>query len=221
MPQDFNTEGLGPFREYAVINVPLESLQRKLFQCPQDPMLYPTHPGQTLKEYHIGDRARYSPRELDGRDDECILSQIGDKRPGVRNNRSPTSINRIIRRAEDTGRRIPCQIGDEALRYVLSDTYIDACGNKYRGVKGVEFLKSEENMGTLFSAGRTQYRVPQSRFEEYYAGPTYPVNHSDFLFLAELLPDDEDKIKSARAAARSTHTLDEDGRIFQYTGPYR
>ncbi|WP_298290109.1 hypothetical protein [uncultured Litoreibacter sp.] len=221
MAQDYSTDALGPFREYAVPDVPLEALSRKQFQCPQDPNLYPTHPAQDNKTYHVGDRARYNARELDARDEECVLSQIGDRRPGAGGNRSQAAIDRVIRRAEETGRRIPCQQADVVLRYVLSDTYIDACGNYYRGVKALDFLGSYENMGTLFSPGRVQYRVPGSQFKEYYAGQTYAVKHTDFLFLADLLPGDMEKINRGRTAAQSTHTLDGAGRIFTYTGPHR
>lgn len=213
MPQDIDTTALRDFRNYYPVGTPPEALTIKPFQCSQGDNLYPTHPSQTLKTYHIYDRAGYDSRQLDGRDDTCILSQIHDGRPNARP-RSQALINRVIAQAEQTGRRIPCQLGDYVHRVMLSDTYIDVCGNYYRGVKSMQFLESQENMGTLFSPGRTNYRVTDSRFNERYDGHTYPVARTEFVFLAELLPGDMGRITSERRRARQTHQLDRAGRIF-------
>uniref|UniRef100_A0AAN0NLR3 Uncharacterized protein n=1 Tax=Yoonia rhodophyticola TaxID=3137370 RepID=A0AAN0NLR3_9RHOB len=105
-------------------------------------------------------------------------------------------------------------MADRVHRVMLSDTYIDACGNYYRGVKSMQFLESDENMGTLFSPGRTNYRVPDTAFDERYDGHTYPVPNVDFAFLAAILPEDMDKIATERRRARQTHQLDQAGRIF-------
>lgn len=127
-------------------------------------------------------------------------------------------VERIIAEAEESGRRILCQQGDVAHRVILSDTYIDACENYYRDIKQLEFRQSIENEGTLFSPGRTNYRVQGAAANERYDGDTYPVPHTDFLFLAELLPGNMERIKRGRATARETHRLDEDGRRFLWKG---
>jgi hypothetical protein len=215
MPQDIPPGELGDFRNHYPVGVPATSLRIKRFACPQDPNLYPTHPSQVTKEYHVYDRAQYDRAQLDGRDEACILSQVRDARPGIRNNRSQAAIDRIIAQAEQSGRRIPCQIGDYVHRVTLSDTYIDACGNYYRGVKRMTFTQSNENMGTLFSPGRTSYNRGATMADGQYDGDTYAVNHREFAFLAELLAGDMGKIEQARAAARSTHTLDAARRLFR------
>jgi hypothetical protein len=214
MAQDIPAKGLGAFRSHYPVSSPIMTLKRKRFQCPQDSSLYPTHPAQTLKEYHRYDRAVYDRLQLDGRDDQCLLSQVADRRPGVRP-RPQATVDRVIREAERTGRKIHCQLGDEVHWVVMSDTYIDACGNYYRGVKQMLFLKSDESMGTLFSAGRTSYEVQGGFKGEQYDGATYAVRHTEFIFLAELLGNDMAGITRGRAAARQTHTLDAARRLFR------
>jgi hypothetical protein len=212
MPQDVPAKGLGPYRNHFNIGVPVGALVIKRFACPRDPNLYPTHPSQGTKEYHLYDTAQYSNQQLDGRDDTCLVSQVR-AHPRARP-LNPATVQRIIREAEANGRRIACLQADIAHRVVLSDTYIDACGNYYRGVKRTSFLQSNESMGTLFSPGRTNYDRGNSVSDGQYDGDTYPVRHTEFAFLAELLPGDMPKITQARAAARATHTLDTAGRIF-------
>ncbi len=213
MPQDFTSESLGSFRNYYPISVPLNGLRGKPFQCSQDSNLYPTHPSQDKKMYHVYDRAQYSARELDARQEECALSRIRNDHTG-RRTMSEGAIERLIARAEETGRRIPCLQGHYIHRVVLSDTYIDACGNYYRGVKRLSFREADENMGTLFSPGRTNYRVSGSQLNERYDGHTYAVPHTDFRALAELLDGDMEAITRGRERARRTHVLDAAGRIF-------
>jgi len=142
VPQDFNTSALRDFRNHYLITTPLEALTIKPFQCSQDDKLYPTHPSQSLKEYHVYDRAEFDRRQIDGRDDECLLSQVQDLRPGARP-RSQSLIDRVISQADERGRPIPCQLGNSVHRVMLSDTYIDACGNYYRGIKSMQFLETE------------------------------------------------------------------------------
>jgi hypothetical protein len=86
----------------------------------------------------------------------------------------------------------------------MSDTYEDACGNLYRGYWFLNYRvgggpqKSEDNMGTLFSKGRTQYPKPNAIFAgEVVDGNTYAVGIKNFLFLSPLLPGDMKKIREA------------------------
>jgi hypothetical protein len=212
MPQDLPLEGLGPYRNLYPVTTPVTVLRHKAFACPNDANLYPTHPSQVLKEYHAYDSARYNQREIDGRSEACLVSRVR-AHPNARQP-SAASVARIIAEAEANGRGIPCLQADAVHRVVLSDTYIDACGNYYRGVKRLSFLGSQENMGTLFSAGRTSYNQGASVTDGQYDGPTYAVPYTDFVFLAELLPNDMGRITQARSAARATHKLDETGRLF-------
>jgi hypothetical protein len=214
MPQDFNTEGLGVFRDRDTGAGPLSGLRPKRFLCPGDPNLYPTHPSQMLKLYHDYQTARYDHRAIDARHEACTISRLGNKHPSAGQPRADV-VARIIAEAEASGRRIHCQQADILHRTYVSDTYIDACGNYYRGVKRVEFLERDENMGTLWSLGRHTADVGRSSDEGQRDQGTYAVPNTDFFLLAELLPDDMPKIERQRAAARSTHTLDAAGRIFR------
>jgi hypothetical protein len=216
MPQDIPPGPLGPARDVrGYADKPLSALTRKRFACPQDPKLYPTHPSMSAKEYHVFRQATYDRNQLDGRDDACMLSQVKDERKGMRNNLSAAARDRIIAQADAAGRKIFCQLGHDVHQVALSDTYIDACGNYYRGVKSFAYKVVDDNMGTLFSPGRTNYNRGATMGEGQYDGDTYAVPHTEFAFLAELLPGDMGKIEQGRAAARSTHTLDAAGRIFR------
>lgn len=81
MPQD---AALGEFSNHYPIDDPISDLVRKAFIYPGDTNLYATHPSQSAKKYHLYDTARYDHSVLDGRDEECVLSRIGDARPGAR-----------------------------------------------------------------------------------------------------------------------------------------
>jgi hypothetical protein len=219
MPQDIPSGPLGPARNVpGYADIPLSALTHKRFACPQDPKLYPTHPSQYAKEYHIFKQATYDRTQIDGRDDACMLSQVKDDRPGMVDRVSNAVRNRIIAQADASGRKIFCQLGHVIHQVVLSDTYIDACGNYYRGIKRFAYKKSDDNMGTLFSPGRTSYNKGATMADGQYDGDTYAVDHREFYFLAELLPGDMSKINEQRAVARSTHTLDASRRLFKYKG---
>jgi hypothetical protein len=213
MPQDDTIEGLGPLRPVNTGAGPTSDLRTKSFACPQDPNLYPTHPSQMLKLYHNSETARFDHRAIDARHEACVVSRLGNKWPNS-SEVSPRVVARIIAEAEAAGRRIPCQMGDVFNRVYISDTYIDACGNYYRGVKYVEYLSLDEHMGTLWSPGRHTADKGPTRQDGQVVQGTYAVPHTDFFLLAELLPGDMAGIERERAAARSTHTLDAAGRIF-------
>jgi hypothetical protein len=213
MPQDDNAELFGPTRIRDTGGVPLSSLKEKFFACRSDASLYPTHPSQVLKQYHSYETARYNHLMLDGRDYECAISRLGNDHPRARQP-NPATVARIIAEAEASGRRIPCQMGEVQHVVYLSDTYIDACGNYYRGVKYLSFLETDENMGTLWSPGRNTMDTGRDITAGQVDGSTFPVPFSDFFSFAELLPGDMATIERERAAARSTHTLDAAGRIF-------
>ena len=161
----------------------------------KDKKLYPTHPQQFTKEYIYGVVASYDKARLPGGSSSCETA--------TRNARAY------------------CIIAMKAVVVVVSDTYEDGCGNLYRGywVKNyrvaVDKRKSEDNMGTLFSLGRTQYPKPNGQFAgEFVDGNTYPVNVKDFLFLATLRPGDQKRIREAQGyAARAG--FKKAGRIWQ------
>lgn len=202
---------LGPWRNIYEISLPESALRRKQFSCP-DPQLFPTHPQQTLKQYHRYDAANYSAADLDARDDECVVSRL--------TRASEVARTRIIEEEDRNGRRIPCIVATQSHYVTISDTYIDRCGNYYRGVYSINFLKIDESMGTLFSKGRTTYDDDEeNRRTGYsgntYSGNTYAVPVSEFDYLAELLPGDMEGINRGRAIAiGNTHDLAQDKLIF-------
>lgn len=149
-------------------------------QC-RDKNLYPTHPQQFTKEYVLGLVAKYDNRRLPGSSDACAVS---------------------------TTTKSYCIVAQRGVVAVMSDTYEDGCGNLYRGYWFLNYrigggpTKSEDNMGTLFSKGRTQYPKRNAMFAgEVEDGNTYAVDVKNFLFLSPLLPNDLKRIREAQGYA--------------------
>lgn len=141
----------------------------------RDKRLWPTHPQQYTKEYLHAVYANYDAHKLPINSRACL-------RP------NPT--------------RRYCIRATWANMIVMSDTFEDACGHRYRGYWLVTFLDSDESMGTLLSKGRTVYPKPNAQFAgEYEEGQTYPVPEKDFLLLTPLKAGDTAKIKQQRDAA--------------------
>ena len=121
--------------------------------------------------------AKYDNRRLPGTSDACA---------------TPTTTKKF------------CIVAQRAVVSIMSDTYQDSCGNFYRGYWFLNYRvgggpsKSEDNMGTLFSKGRTQYPKRGAQFAgEVEDGNTYPVDVKNFLFLSPLLPNDRARIREA------------------------
>ena len=147
----------------------------------RDRKLYPTHPQQFSKDYVMSLVSKYDRIRLPGTSSACT---------------TPTTSKRT------------CIVAMRAVVAVMSDTYQDSCGNYYRGYWFLSYrvstnrFKTEDNMGTLFSKGRTQYPKPHAQFAgEVVDGNTYPVSEKDFLFLTPLLPGDMKKIRDNQAYA--------------------
>lgn len=168
------------------------SLPSKKIEC-GDPNLYPTHPQQSTKLYHSYQTAAYDQTRLRAEDEAC---KIGSK-------------------YENTLGWRPCLLADVAEDAVISDTYQDACGHFYRAAWEVTFLKSDDNMGLLFSRGRTLYPKENAEFEnDMYVAQTYPVAAEDFLVITDLFPGDLEKIEAQKRAAEATHSYDPAKGIF-------
>lgn len=148
--------------------------------CARADKLYPTHPDMGLKEYYNARWGRYDQRLLKGNDEACLISTKPSR---------PTAPKFCL--------------AADILKYVIiSDTYQDACGNLYRGFYEEMYFKSHDNMGTLFSKGRSLYPDPEAMFAgEMITSGTYPVEASEFLFLTPLFPEDAKKIEKARFRA--------------------
>lgn len=164
---------------FAGETIPLSQLRDKKVVC-KDDRLFPTHPSQTLKRYHQIDVGTYDIFKLEAEDEACLI------KGKVKNNKGI----------------FPCFNADIAERNILSDTYRDACGNQYRGVVKRVFLRKQDNMGTLFSPGRSM--VPDVKSEiagEFLIAGTYAVELKSFLRITELLPGDEAKILAEQEQA--------------------
>ena len=141
----------------------------------RDKRLWPTHPQQYTKEYLHAVYANYDTHKLPINSGAC-------SRP------NPT--------------RRYCIQSTWANMIVMSDTFEDACGHRYRGYWLVTFLDAHESMGTLLSKGRTVYPKTNAQFAgEYEEGQTYSVPEKDFLLLTPLKAGDAAKIKQQRDAA--------------------
>lgn len=149
-----------------------------------DTNLYPTHPQQKTKLYHVFRSARYDQSKLTGADEACTLSS---KYPSANGTKA-------------------CLRPDYLEYAVISDIYRDSCGNLYRGVWDVAFLKANDNMGVLFAKGRTLYQKPEAGdVLDMYVGGTYAVGVEEFLFLSPILDTDLRVEMDLEQAARSTH----------------
>lgn len=170
--------------------VPAENLPHIPLAC-DDNRLVPTHPQQEMKTYHVTALASYDHFRVPADSRVCRVASRGAKRV--------------------------CLNTDTIEHAVISDTYADRCGNLYRGVWKVTFLRQDDTMGTLFSKGRVLYQNPRSEFaNDMYVGGTYAVTADEFLFLTPLFPGDAERLAASRARAlQSTHVLDEATGLFK------
>lgn len=152
--------------------------ERAALACDR-PGIFPTHPQMSLKRYHLVLSGQYDHLRLRGNDQACA---IGGKKPDGRG-------------------IVPCFRPDILHYALLSDTYQDACGHLFRGVKEAAFFRRHETMSTLFSPGRAVIPKPSSEFKEFIVAPTKAAAPEDFLFFLQLLPGDEGKIAEERDKA--------------------
>ena len=149
-----------------------------------DTTLYPTHPQQNTKLYHVFRSARYDQTKMTGDAEACSLSSKYPSANGIK----------------------ACLRPDYLEYAVISDIYRDTCGNFYCGVWDVAFLKANDNMGILFSKGRTLYQKPEAGdILDMYIGDTYGVSADEFLFLTPVFGPDLEREKELEQAARATH----------------
>jgi len=138
--------------------------------------LFPAHPYSATKSYHYAVWKRFDHKILPGNSYSC-LTKTYQKNP-------------------------KCLRSGELHLVVLSDTYVDKCGNYFRGFFSVAYNSDDENMGTLLSKGRTVRQIPGSPFRgDYEAADTYAVSSKDFFFLAPLFKKDEQRIKTYQKKA--------------------
>lgn len=178
-----------------------EDAKRKKLACDKTTLL-PTQPQSALKRYHRYAHGLYDNSKLNGESRACKIPGNGRNGRGERTCLAAATLDYAM----------------------LSDTYVDTCGNFYRGFWEELYLSTEETMGTLISKGRTVYPVPNAQFSgEVYDGATHAVDASDFVFLSELSPGDTESIAKAKENANreGTHQWDADTGLFAYVGQYR
>lgn len=91
----------------------------------------------------------------------------------------------------------------DANAIVMSDLFMDECGNSYKGFWVVPFLTREETMNTLVSIGRTIIKKPQGFPGEFIPGPTHDLASNEFLFLTFPTAEDLWKIDLSQTNARN------------------
>ena len=169
-----------------------EPLTHRKFDCDK-PGLFPTHPQQTTKIYHRFLFAKFDERKLKRSDRACRMG----------------STNMASRLTQ------PCLIADAGEDVVLSDTYMDQCGHKYRGFWQTTFLKKDETIATLFSLGRALIENRRAGYPgAYVVGPTHEVDAMRFIFLTDLFNGDEERIRTNQAESQSSHHYDPTTRLY-------
>lgn len=192
--------------------------------------IYATHPQQHTKKYHfsLGNEkgggigivdggplwvkvTMNHKVKVDGRSSYCNFWRT----TGPNNERK-------LEQAIEDGKILRCleasniRKGIERISFVLmSDTYIDDCGEIFRGYWVEETLISNDVVATggpNTSKGRTVYEKPDGEkydgVVEAYSGDTYPLITSNFDFFGPLLVGDIENIKKYKTMALSkTHIL--------------
>lgn len=169
-------KGLKPWKnlpDQVSSSVDIKSLTPLTSSCVGDTIM-PAHPQGGTKLYHLFEVAIYDPTKLEASDPGCLIGSKGKNKQGVH----------------------ACLSPDKLYHAVLSDTYVDTCGNYYRGFWEVTFLKSQENMSTLVSKGRNLRQKKGSSIKgDLEMGPASPVPLTELLFLTPLFKGDLEKIQ--------------------------
>jgi len=150
---------------------------------------YPAHPLANTKTYHYAKFRRYDLAKLPASSYSC--------------------------RTTSNGRRKFCLAAGDLLFTVISDTFVDTCGNSFRGFWAVAYNSDDENMGTLLAKGRTIEPIPNSPFRhDYRPSNTYEVSRSDFIYFAPLFAKDKARIKTAIKTAVKEFKMIKTNNIF-------
>jgi hypothetical protein len=98
----------------------------------------------------------------------------------------------------------------------MSDIYEDSCGDLYRGVWSVGYLKQDYKEYTLLAKGRTDHPKEKAEFvNDVEPGPTNALDRSDFLFLTPPFPGDRDAAKKLATQAPSDLVLNPNSHLFE------
>jgi hypothetical protein len=141
--------------------------------------LVPFHKTQKFKEYHLEVKIVFKTRSFDGASSMCDIHQpVPRKCKGKSGNDLRDCANK---------KKFTCLKNKIFNIKVLSDLYLDSCGNKFRGFSIVRYGNTDETIMTLVSPGH-KLEVDQvfSRgVATYKVAEPVPVDQSQFFFLAE------------------------------------
>lgn len=174
-----------PVDGYADGSIDLSKLKSVAFNCTSDENLYPLTPQQYTKHYHIFDWGSYDHFKLTADSEACLVGSKYKNSQGVKACLSPDTVYYVL----------------------MSDVYRDRCGKMYRAFWEVIYLKKNDNMGTLFSKGRTMYPKNGST-HDFYEGHTYALHRNQFVMLTEIFNQDAEKISLSQQRAVKTHKFD-------------
>jgi hypothetical protein len=180
--------------DYTTSHLDLSKVPKIKLNCAADPThLYPTHPQQDVKSYHRFNSGTYDHSKLTAESPAC----------------------KIASKFKAPNAQLSCLSPDIIYDVIISDVYQDRCGHWYRGYWQIVYFKSDENMGTLFSKGRTLYERPHSQFpNDFVVGNTYVVSETDFMFLSPIFNSDTQSVAKARNEALRTHSFDSNTLIY-------
>lgn len=152
-----------------------------LTPCHRDPNLYPTHPSQSTKAYHVNKAGQYDASKLSAGDPYCKIGQ----------------------KTGSSARGRLCLMAVEARHVMLSDFFMDRCGSFYRGFWERRFVvasKSDDHP-YLLSRGRVAEMMDRGAYSDSSDGNTYAVSPKDFLFFTSVSAPEMEKIGNARKRA--------------------
>ncbi len=184
------TEVIGKFdrpeliREWkneSTLVVPLEKMKLKKIspkECEKGAGIFPTHPSQLTKKYHVLRYGQYDETKLRGDDSLCKFSQkVSSRKKGL-----------------------ICFIAVQAGYLMMSDYYMDRCGNYYRGFWEHSFTVANklDDHPFLLSKGRVNEMIDRGEYMDSKDSDTYALRPENFLFFGEVRPDEIQEILAIR-----------------------
>lgn len=168
--------------------IPFSSLgvsKIKLAPCAEDSgNLYPVHPYQSTKVYHVNYKGTYKAGKLKADDPLCIRGNTIAPNPQFRN----------------------CFYAVNPQHVEMSDYYMDRCGNYYRGAWENNFLirNKTDDHPYLLSKGRVNHMINRGTYSDSEDADTYAVPVKEFQFFAPITAEEKKKIEEIRERALKT-----------------
>ncbi len=164
LPEIQNQKALRYLKEsgYVDKSETLDKYKEVVFKCDSE-TLVPKDLHQQDKKYNYWKLGEYDHSKLRGDDYGCRMSSKYKNSRGFKHCLAPQILNDVI----------------------VSDLYMDTCGNTYRAFWHKRFFSAEESQETLVAPGKVmKWRKDNIGHKVYYIESLLPVKLSDFLFLA-------------------------------------